>query len=146
MNELEEFISEFEDVNISLDLVEKKAKEFYLISSDLKTIINSCSEEPHSAGILLGDIKHKKFKPKPYLLNLISKQTNNKLIINEKTAWLFICGRDIFSEGVIENINPEAKTVLVLNEKEEVLGVAKKDRNRQYKNYYDLGDFIRTRR
>lgn len=145
MNELEEFITLFNDVNISTNLIEKKAKEFYLISKETNDFISKFPETPNSAGTLLGTIKKTGFQPTPKLLEMINAQTKNKIVLNDKSSWLFICGRDIFLEGIEENLNPNAKTVIVLNDKKEIIGVAIK-KYKQYDNIYDIGIFLRTKR
>lgn len=145
MNELEHFIAQFWDVKINTAFIKKKAKEFYLISEKTKDFIDKFPEEPVSAGVLLGSAKKTGFQPTPALLNLINEQTNQKIILNDKSSWLFICGRDIFLEGIEENLNPDAKTVIVLNDKKEVIGVAIK-KFKQYNNMYDIGIFLRTKR
>lgn len=145
IKELKDFLDEFEDVNLDLSRVKKEAKDIYLIPEKIEKIISQSREEPVSAGILLGNIVKKFFVPTPNILELINKQTSQKIIVNDKTAWLFICGRDVFNEGIIKIENKNARMVLVLNEKKEILGVAKNFKN-QFKNIYDIGIFVRTKR
>ncbi len=149
MKVLQEFLNKFnlslEDLNLSKANVKKHSKEYYLVSEKLTAIIDKIDEFPVHEGFFLGKIVNKNFVPSPYILNLIKDKTNNYLVLNEKSSWLFICGRDIFSEGIIKNNNPKAKLFLVLNERDEVLGLCKKDKN-QFKNLFDIGIFQRTKR
>lgn len=145
MNEFEEFISKFPDFSYPLTTPVKMAKEFYYIPQPNLDLIDKCKEDVVSSGIVLGDCKNKTFTPRPFLLNLIAKETSQKVVLNEKSAWLFICGRDIFAEGILQDADHKARAVLVLNERGEVLGLAKFS-GRGYNNLYDIGIFLRTKR
>jgi hypothetical protein len=75
-------------------------------------------------GIFLGEEK-KYFEPSPALIELIAgKVTEHKAIVDEKAAWLFLCGRDIFDKGVKEKGTATNKGyLLVQNEEGENLGL-----------------------
>lgn len=74
-------------------------------------------------------------------------------MVDEKTAWLFICGRDIFKRGItnISGSKRKGDYTLILNQHEECLGFGKilhnigDDRNSKVvvKNISDIGDFLR---
>ncbi|MEJ2241784.1 MAG: hypothetical protein P8Y18_06550 [Candidatus Bathyarchaeota archaeon] len=73
--------------------------------------------------------------------------------MDKKTAWLFICGRDIFRKGIITgNSVKKGNFTLVLNENNDCLGFGKLIMNLRgvpdskevaIKNILDLGDFLR---
>lgn len=91
-------------------------------------------------GLSLGTDK-KNFKPSLYLLEKLSKQTNNKVFINDKAEWLFLCGRDVFEKNVFED-NSKNKIFLVQNGRDENLGLGMKKGN-LILNLIDRGDFLR---
>jgi len=94
------------------------------------------------AGTPLLDITHKP-KPSLKLLEIIKKKTNSIIKLNSKSSWLFICGRDILKKGILEK-NKINNKAIVLNEKEEIIGVAQKLIGRDfYKNYWNIGDFLK---
>ena len=115
-------------------------KEFFLVPEHIKEFAKYCSEEPYSMGLFLGRLKGKDFEPSPALLEIIAKQTDKKIVVNEKSAWLFACGRDVLKEGIIKATNDE--TVIVINKENEVLGLAQKKGN-YYKNLVDIGSYLR---
>lgn len=76
------------------------------------------------------------------------------MVIDEKTEWLFICGRDIFKRGIIEIKGSKRKSnyTLILNQHDECLGFGKilhnidEENNKKkvvVKNISDIGDFLR---
>lgn len=136
---IQEFLKDFSDVHI--ENLERAGKQFYQQTPIIKKEVDSLDEYPTSAGLFLGEIIKGRFIPSPNLLEIMYVQTGKTIIINDNTAWLFICGRDIFIEGVVERCF-EKGAVLVLNEKREILGIAKKD-GKEYKNIYDIGYLLR---
>jgi len=101
------------------------------------------------AGLYLGKSKGKKFFPSINLLNLIKDRTKNKIWIDKKTEWLFVCGRDIFASGIRRtSLTTGSPIALVLNQNNEVLGFGKmgedlKEKGVVVKNILDIGDFLR---
>lgn len=136
---IKDFLKQFGDVNI--ENVHRVGKQFYQQSPALAKLVNAMDEYPVSAGLFLGEIIKNQFVPSPNLLNLINIQTDKKIILNEKSAWLFVCGRDVFIEGITVR-SFDRGVVLVLNEQQEVLGVALKD-GKTYNNLYDIGLLLR---
>jgi len=92
------------------------------------------------------------FFPSFNLLNLLVGVAANKIVVDRKAAWLFICGRDIFSEGIVKVMGSKRKgdVTLVLNEFGECLGFGTvmdilngSAGNVAVKNVLDVGDFLR---
>jgi ribosome biogenesis protein Nip4 len=86
---------------------------------------------------------------------MLSEKEANKIIVDKKTEWLFICGRDIFKRGIMKTIGSKKKRayVLILNQHDECLGFGKilRDLNEEtngvvIKNVSDIGDFLRRER
>ena len=105
------------------------------------------------AGIYLGKIKTGRFTPSLFLLSILSKNKANRVIINNRASWLFICGKDISLKGLLgfKGVIKEGDLSLVLNSYNDCLGYGKvildidqKDSNKIFlKNILDIGDFLR---
>ncbi len=83
---------------------------------------------------------------------MIAEKKVNKIIVDSKTAWLFICGRDIFKQGILKVMGSKRKGdyTLILNQHDECLGFGRILRNLDeerggtaVKNISDVGDFLR---
>lgn len=150
MKPIDDFISRFNS-SISVDerLILKKENRYFLLNKDLKRLI---TENFFYAGIYLGKIKNGKFFPSFSLLRMIAETKANKVIVDDKTAWLFICGRDVFKQGIVQAVGSKRKgdCTLVLNKYGECLGFGKivRDLGEEkedvaIKNISDIGDFLR---
>lgn len=152
MKPIEDFISQFK-ASLSLDenLVVEKQSRYFLINENLRRQIK---KEFFYAGAYLGKIKEGIFFPSFILLAMIAEGKANKIMVDEKTAWLFICGRDIFKRGILNVTGSKKKGdyTLILNQHNECLGFGKilcnmddaKDKNKVVvKNISDIGDFLR---
>ena len=137
--------------SISLDetLIVKKQGRYFLLNRDLKQI---AANDFFCAGTYLGKAKGGKFFPSFNLLNMIAQKRANKIIIAKKAEWLFICGRDVFKQGITKVTGSTKKDdhVLVLNSYGECLGFGKilcnldkKRKGLAVKNIMDIGDFLR---
>lgn len=149
---IEDFAKLF-GAKLSLDknLIVKKRNSIFLLSHNLKAV----AEETYDwlfAGMYLGKVDGGKFFPSFLLLSIIADCAKNKLIVDDKTAWLFICGRDVFKEGILKAYGSRNKGAytLVLNSYGECLGFGKIERNLDkaksgvvVKNILDVGDFLR---
>jgi ribosome biogenesis protein Nip4 len=78
-------------------------------------------------------------------------------VVDDKTAWLFIVGRDVFKRGIVKVTGSGRKgnVTLIVNRYGECLGFGKimhnLDKNVQkdsvaVKNVSDIGDFLRRER
>ncbi len=104
------------------------------------------------AGLYLGKIKNGMFFPSFNLLNMLVGAAANKIVVDQKAAWLFICGRDVFRVGIVKVMGSKRKgdDTLVLNEFGECLGFGKilddltsSEGKLAVKNVLDIGDFLR---
>ena len=134
------------------DLVVEKGGRYFLLSKNLKAI---ASRNFFYAGRYLGKVKDGKFFPSFNLLAILAEAEASKVVVNEKAAWLFICGRDIFGGGIVsvQGSRREGDFALVLNEFEECLGFGRivrdlgaKDAKVVVQNILDVGDFLRRER
>ena len=101
------------------------------------------------AGNFLGKTK-RIFIPSLNLLEKFASKKTNKVYLDKKAAWLFVCGRDIFKQSIqqVEGVFKENKHFLVMHE-ERCIGYAKVGKFRGdliLKNMFDIGDFLRRER
>jgi ribosome biogenesis protein Nip4 len=136
-------------IALDTNLVVKKGGRYFLLNQNLKRILR---KDFYYAGTYLGKVKNGKFFPSFNLLALLAKGEANKIVVDGKTAWLFICGRDVFRRGIVTVHGSRRKGAytLVLNEFGECLGFGKITRSLDaeearvvVKNISDIGDFLR---
>jgi len=150
MKQIKDFAKQF-GASISLDenLIVRKENRHFLINENLKRLI---TEDFFFAGTYLGKTKNGKFFPSFNLLRMIAEKEANKIVVDMKTEWLFICGRDIFKQGIIKAVGSKRKGdyTLILNQHDECLGFGRilhnLDQERggaAVKNISDIGDFLR---
>jgi ribosome biogenesis protein Nip4 len=148
MKTIEEFIKIFTDKEIyPQDELVKQGREYYLQKQHIQKTAKNIQENLIHAGLFLGEIKSNQFTVSLHLLELIAPHTDKKIILDEKTAWLFACNRDVFTKQVQNNKEiQQGSFVIVLNEQNEVLGLAKKEKDKTetiYKNILDIGSYLR---
>ena len=150
MKQIKNFVSRFQ-TRISLDknLILKRRDTYFLLNDDLRRLI---STDFFCAGTYLGKTRGGKFFPSFNLLRMIAGKKANKVIVDKKTEWLFICGRDIFKKGITGVMGSKRKDdyTLILNQHGECLGFGKifcnLDKAKDgvvIKNILDIGDFLR---
>lgn len=136
-------------LDLNENLVLKKQYRYFLVNSTMKNVL---SEDFTYAGVYLGENVRGKFFPGFELLRMIGKNEANKVVVDVKTEWLFVCGRDIFKQGIINTVGLGRKSehVLVMNIHEECLGYGKIvadldkiERGLAVENVLDIGDFLR---
>ena len=136
------------------DLVIEKNGRFYLVNECLKPLIR---HDFFYVGVFLGKAKEGKFFPSFNLLSMLAKEGGNRVVLDRKSAWLFICGRDVLAKSILR-IHGSAKkntNTLVLNEFGECLGFGRivgkmsgdgKSDELAVRNVSDVGDFLRRER
>jgi ribosome biogenesis protein Nip4 len=136
-------------VAFNSDLVVENGQRYYMLNSRLKKLLQG---EYYYAGLYLGKAKNGIFFPSFNLLNMLVTAAANKIVVDQKTAWLFICGRDVFFTGIVKVMGSKRKgdATLVLNEFGECLGFGKilddltgSGGRIAVKNVLDVGDFLR---
>lgn len=153
MEIINEFANQF-GAHLRLDksLIVQKQDRYFLLNQALKRLV---TKDFFYAGLYLGKIKKKRFFPSFILLKMIAQKKANRIIVDEKSAWLFVCGRDIFRRGIIEAEGSKRKGAytLILNQHDECLGFGKILRDLgeaktgvAVKNISDIGDFLRRER
>jgi ribosome biogenesis protein Nip4 len=151
MKEINDFVAQF-NASIPFDKsrIVRSRNRYYLLSKKLKQQVPKAF---FYAGAYLGAVKGASFFPSFLLLSMIAERKANKLVVDKKTAWLFICGRDVFKQGILKGNNlKKGNYALILNEHNECLGFGKiicnlrgvPDVNKvAVKNILDIGDFLR---
>ena len=141
-------------IALNLDLMIEKTGRYYLVNPALKPLVR---QDFFSAGVFLGKAKEGKFFPSFNLLAMLAKKEANRIIVDRKAAWLFICGRDVLRKSIVRVQGPGKKdtNTLVLNEFGECLGFgriveklsgAACDNEIAVRNVSDIGDFLRRER
>ncbi len=139
------------DFALNVDFTVEKAGRYFLLNKRLKGLVG---RDFYYAGVYLGKVKNGVFFPSFNLLAMLAKGRANKIVVDRKAAWLFICGRDVFRRGVLSMRGSRRKGdyVLVMNDFGECLGFGKilcsLDADVQgaevvVKNVSDVGDFLR---
>lgn len=147
---IQEFIKQFTDM--PLNHIHKIGRQYFQVFPELKetidTVKKNMDRDPVSVGVFLGEERGRKFMPSIALLDIIGRVTDRWVTVDEKSEWLFLCGRDIFAKSVVK-ANVKQGTVLVASRNKEVLGygeitgdLSKPDRV-FIKNILDKGDFLR---
>jgi ribosome biogenesis protein Nip4 len=153
MKPINDFLGRFHaSIIFNESLIVKKKDRYFLLNENLRQLI---TENFFYAGTYLGKIKNGRFFPSFSLLRMIGERKANKIIVDDKTAWLFICGRDIFKQGILKADGPKRKGdyTLVMNQHRECLGFGKilssseeESKGVAVKNISDIGDFLRRER
>jgi ribosome biogenesis protein Nip4 len=140
------------EIGLSETSIVKKSTRYYLLNETTKRLV---SQNFFYAGTYLGKLKNRRFFPAFGLLRVMTEGKANRVIVGEKTEWLFVCGRDVFKGGIVTIIGTphDGDHVLVLNRYSECLGFGRlqshpnqKKGDVAVKNILDLGDFLRRER
>ena len=151
MRPFEVFASRFgAKVAFNSQFILEKSQRYYLLNPRLKKI---GQEDFFYAGLYFGKVGKKGvFFPSFNLLNMLVDVAANKIVVDQKAAWLFICGRDVFRTGIVKVMGSKhnGDATLVLNEFGECLGFGTIMNNLNesnskvaVKNVLDIGDFLR---
>lgn len=154
MKPLTAFASKFgAQVALNPEFIVEKAQRYYLLNPQLRKVTRA---DFYYAGLYFGKVKNGVFFPSFNFLNMLANVAANKLVLDRKAAWLFICGRDLFFKGILKVQGSQRKGdfVLVMNEFRECLGFGmivgdfKAAGNKEVvvQNVLDVGDFLRRER
>jgi len=149
MKPLEDFASRLgAKIAFNPEFTVEKSQRFYLLSPRLKRMQGNF----YYAGLYLGKVKNRVFFPSFNLLDMLLPVAANKVVVDGKAAWLFICGRDIFGSGIVKVMGSKRRgdATLVLNEFGECLGFGQltddlggSTERVAIRNVLDVGDFLR---
>ena len=148
---ISDFVGKFmASMSLDQDLIVRKSGRYFLLNRNLKQLI---TKDFFYAGLYLGKVKDKMFFPSFNLLAMIAQTDANKITVDSKTEWLFICGRDIFKQGIMSMSKSGRKGdhTLILNKHGECLGFGRilhdmeggRENKIVVRNIADIGDFLR---
>lgn len=142
MSKLDEFISQFGVKSVG-EVIWLRRECFLIRKEDHEL----AEQEIFGLGIYLGEDKGQ-FHPSPALIELIAARTQeHKVVVDERAAWLFLCGRDILDKGALSVGEPTALGLfLVQNEHDENLGFGVRKKGMVVKNILDRGFYLRRER
>lgn len=136
--------------SLNADLTVNRAGRYFLLNTALLKVAR---KNFYYAGTYLGKVKNGKFFPSFNLLAMLAEGEANKVVVEKKAAWLFICGRDVFGKGIagVQGSRSKGDHTLVVNEFGECLGFGRVVRSLDgaakgeviVKNVSDIGDFLR---
>jgi ribosome biogenesis protein Nip4 len=139
-------------IKLNPDLIAKKDNRYYFLRASLCRFV---AGDFYYAGTYLGKVKGDHFFPSFNFLNILTESAENKVVLDRKASWLFICGRDVFREGIVKVSGSRRKGdfTLVFNGFGECLGFGRIvgsldiDEGRVVVgNLLDVGDFLRRER
>jgi ribosome biogenesis protein Nip4 len=139
-------------ITLDENSIAKKQGRYFLLNENVKRLT---SKGFYYAGTYLGKVKDGKFFPSFNLLNMVAQKKARSITIGKQAEWLFICGRDVFEQGItkVTGSTKKGDYTLVLNSCGECLGFGKilRNLNRKRKgpaveNILDIGDFLRRER
>ncbi|MFQ5975743.1 MAG: hypothetical protein ACE5J5_05475 [Candidatus Hydrothermarchaeales archaeon] len=123
-----------------------KRKEVFITNSETFKQLNHMQGEPYFAGLYIGDIKGKKFLLGLEAASIISKHSNKKVVVGQRTEQLVLYGRDIFSKSV-QGLYKKAKVgerILIVNESNECIGIGRLKKGEVIvENVMDRGWYLR---
>ena len=144
------FASQFgANVALNPEFVIEKDQRYYLLNPRIKKLMRI---DFFYSGLYLGKVKNGVFFPSFNLLNMLVDVAANKVFLDRKAAWLFICGRDVFKQGITRFFGAQSKgdCTLVMNEFGECLGFGRISEKMDtaegrvvIRNILDVGDFLR---
>ncbi len=128
--------------------------KYYLAHERLIDVVKQIGKEPFMMGVYLGKSKGNVFFATIPLLRMIKHKTSSRVWVDKATEWLYICGRDVFFQGITKTSGHTEKggIPLILNQHGEVLGFGRIKRKLTQKinfqevvidNILDIGDFLR---
>jgi ribosome biogenesis protein Nip4 len=85
--------------------------------------------------------KKPRFVPSVYFLDEFLSKSPRVAVINKKSAWLFLCGRDVLEDSII-SITHKSGSIIVKDENGVCLGIARIERD-ILKNTFDKGWLLR---
>lgn len=141
-------------IALNNDLMVEKNGRFYVVNPSLKPLVR---QDFFYAGVYLGKVKEGKFFPGFNLLGMLAKRGANRVVLDRKASWLFICGRDVLGKSIVRICGPGKRNTntLVVNEFSECLGFGRiignlsgegTDNQIAVRNVSDVGDFLRRER
>jgi 60S ribosome subunit biogenesis protein NIP7 len=104
-------------------------KEVIITTNTSKHILNIQISQPKYAGLVVGELRNKKFIPSLSGAEIIARHSRDfsYVVVNERAEGLVLYGRDILGDSVLEASKKlgQNKIVIILNQKRESIGIGK---------------------
>jgi ribosome biogenesis protein Nip4 len=130
----------------------RTGRNHFLAGRKLLDMRGSIHHDVFSLGLFLGEDKGR-FFPSPALIDIISRYddaASKKIFVNDKAAWLFLCGRNVLEESIAKNpFSIREGHVLVQNLNDENLGCGifrQEGKELVIRNILDKGRYLRVDR
>lgn len=154
-NVIDNFVKLF-GAKLRLDkkLVVRRGSRYFLLSRNIFKLARENGEWLY-AGKYLGKVEGGVFHPSFPLLSMVAEKAKNKVTVDDKAAWLFVCGRDLFKDGIVkvEGSKEKGAYTVIFNKHGECLGFGRIVKNLDalksgvaVENLFDVGDFLRRER
>jgi len=122
-------------------------KQLFLFTPQQAAVLDA-RQPVIGGGIILGELVKGDFKPTAQFIDMFLKDTQQSVVVDDKVAWLYLCGRDVIDASGIEPTEYKDTLVLVKNKSREILGYGLVcDPTRKFgvvvKNLYDKGNLLR---
>lgn len=135
-------------INIDERLLVEADGRYFLLSTNLRRLLRPGF---FFVGIYLGKYRRGRFFPSFSLLKMVAFGGGRSVVVDERSEWLFVCGRDVFQKGVVEVRGEvsEGDLVLIMNSHDECLGFGRALGSLgqvAVRNISDVGDFLRRER
>lgn len=152
-----EFLSTFyrETPHNSLTHVIESGKRAYYDPKDNAAFAKQNKLDFFSVGRFLGEDK-RGFQPSPFGVEHASTfaSEKQKVVLDNKGAWLFLCGRDVFGRSILQGNPKRNKAVFLYDEQKNLLGygvwvvdeITKREENKTViEHRQDKGSYIRRK-
>ena len=150
---IQEFIAQFTQQEILYaDYVYQLGKEWYLVVPELLRMGKALPRQPVFVGQFLGRQTPAGFFPGVDVLRLLVKTDAPRIFVTDKSAWLFVCGKNVLQPSITKTQGKmiEGQLVLVMLN-DECLGYGRVEKSLAgadgvVKRVFDIGDFLRRER
>lgn len=143
----ESFISKF--AGLAIEYI-KMGNKYFLADKELQELAKQLNTKTEAVGLYLGKEEKDKFMPSLALLEILSKVSDEKVIVNDIGELDFLYNKDLKRRHIksFTGGNKEGFLKLIMNEHDECIGYGKisKDLDSEtpeIKNMLDRGDFMR---
>jgi 60S ribosome subunit biogenesis protein NIP7 len=145
------------EVDFNLLVKDGIRKEVYAISDDLLGFINKAKLNIVCAGIKVGEVG-KRFRFSLEGTFYLANKKRKRIYVNNKGEMLFLYGRDILAESVVDVTDDvrENDMVMVCNARDDIIGIGRSEfdasRIREVEkrvvveNFVDRGEYLRKRK
>ncbi len=141
---VKEFLSQFKIHNVPVCAL--VGRSYFEIPKKLEKF---ASKRPSYIGKCIAHVRGPVLIPSIDFLQYVGRHCKKKVVVNKDGAWLFICGRDVFSKSVVSTVGSPVPDdfVVVMNEYDEALGYGKFTSDKIIvKRLFDIGDLLRRER